>query len=80
MAVLTRAQKKQVASPWVREEKPKDLTVTEILAAVQATEDWIQANQASFVAALPQPVQGKPNAAATVKLFVSTAMNRARLR
>ena len=84
MAVLTRAERKKIASPWVRDVirdlgESKNLTVTDITEAVQATEDWIAANQASYVAALPQPFKGNTNGAAKVKLFVYTAMKRAGL-
>lgn len=52
MAVLTRAERKKIASPWVREvirdkRESRNLTVTDILPAVQATEDWIEANNPS---------------------------------
>ena len=84
MASLIRAEKKKVTSPWVREvirdlRESRDLDVTDILASVQATEDWIQANQASYVAALPQPFKLRTNGTTKTKLFVYTAMKRAGL-
>ena len=84
MAILTRAERKRVASPWVRAVirdlgESKDLTVTDLEEAVQATEDWIAANQASYVAALPEPFKSNTTASAKVRLFVYTAMKRAGL-
>ncbi len=84
MAVLTRAQKKQIASPWVRAiirdlKESQNLTGTDLEAAVQATEDWIASNQASFVAALPEPFKSNTTGAAKTLLFVHTAMKRSGL-
>lgn len=84
MAVLTRAERKKIASPWVRAVirdlgESKNLTSTDIMDAAQATEDWIQTNQASFVAALPEPFKSNTNATAKTRLFVYTAMKRAGL-
>ncbi len=52
MAVLTRAERKKIASPWVREvirgkREARNLTVTHLLPVVQYTEDWIEANNPS---------------------------------
>ena len=49
------------------------------IPAIQDTEDWIDANQASFVASLPQPFRGNTNAAEKTLLFVYVAMKRAAL-
>ncbi|KKL98195.1 hypothetical protein LCGC14_1826850 [marine sediment metagenome] len=81
MAVLTRAERKKIASPWVRKiitelGQSKNLTVTDLEAAVQATEDWIEANQASYVAILPEPFKTNTDASAKILLFVYTAMKR----
>ncbi len=81
MAVLTRAERKKIASPWVRKVirdlgQSKNLTVTDLEAAVQYTEDWIEANQASYVAGLPQPFKSSTDASAKILLFVYTAMKR----
>ncbi len=81
MAVLTRAERKKIASPWVRKiirdlGQSTNLTVTDLEAAVQATEDWIAANQASYVAALPEPFKANTDASAKILLFVYTAMKR----
>jgi len=84
MAVLTRLERKKIASPWVRKVitelgQSKTLTGTDIRAAVQATEDWIEANQASYVAALPEPFKANTDARAKTLLFLYTAMKRGSL-
>ena len=81
MAILTRAERKKAASPWVRKiitelRESKNLTVTDILAAFQYTEDWITANQASYVSGIPQPFKANTDASAKILLFVYTAMKR----
>ena len=84
MVVLTRQEKKNIASPWVRKvfqeaAKAADLTLSDLEPAIQDTEDWIGDNQASFVAALPEPFKGNTNAAEKTLLFVYVAMKRAGL-
>ena len=81
MAVLTRLERKKIASPWVRKiitelDQSKNLTLTDLEAAVQYTEDWIEANQANYVAGLPQPFKANTDASAKILLFVYTAMKR----
>ena len=81
MAVLTRPERKKIASPWVRKVirdlgQSQNLTFTDLEAAVQATEDWIEDNQASYVAALPQPFKANTDASAKILLFIYTAMKR----
>ncbi len=84
MAILTRQERKNIGSPWIRKvyqeaAKAADLSFTEIEAAIQDTEDWIDANQASFVAALPEPFKSKTNGAEKTLLFVYVTMKRAGL-
>ncbi len=81
MAVLTKAERKKIASPWVRKvitelKQSKNLNFTDLEAAVQYTEDWIAANQANFVTGLPEPFKSSTNASAKILLFVYTAMKR----
>ena len=84
MVVLTRLERKKIASPWVRKvitelEQSKNLTFTDLEAAVQYTEDWIEDNQADYVLGLPQPFKANTNASAKILLFVYTAMKRGNL-
>lgn len=81
MAALTRADRKKVASPWVRTVirdlgESKGLTVTDLEAAVTAIDNWIAANQASLVASLPEPFKSNTSASAKIRLFIYTAMKR----
>jgi hypothetical protein len=66
----------QVMRNW-----PGSLAVTkqELRAAVDATDDWIEANQTSFNTALPQPFRGSATLAQKTFLFCYVAMRRAGL-
>ena len=84
MAVLTRQEKKDIASPWVQKvfedaKKTGDLSFSDLEPAVQYTEDWIESNQASFASGLPQPFKSKTDASEKTFLFVYVAMKRAGL-
>lgn len=52
------------------------VTKTELRAAVDATDDWIEANQASFNSALPQPFRGAATTPMKTLLFCYVAMRR----
>ena len=84
MAALTRQERKNIASPWVRKvyqeaQKAADLTFSDLEPAIQATEDWIQANQGNFLAVLPQQFKSKTNGVEKTLLFVYVVMKRAGL-
>ena len=84
MAVLTRQEKKKIASPWVRKvfeeaRKTGNLSLSDLEPAIQDTEDWIRANQVSYLAALPEPFKSKTNGPEKTLLFVYVAMKRAGL-
>jgi hypothetical protein len=60
MAVLTEAERELIWEEMVsknREGEVDSLTREELRAAIDATDDWIVANQASFNAALPIPAR-----------------------
>lgn len=62
---------------WSREhEELAVVNKTELQAAVDATDDWIDANQASFNAALPEPFASNATAAQKTFLFVVVAAMR----
>jgi hypothetical protein len=52
---------------------------TDLRAAVDATDAWIEANQASFNSALPQPFRGAATAPQKTLMFCYVAMRRAGL-
>lgn len=51
----------------------------DLSAAVDATDTWIEANQASFNAAIPQPARGAMSTAQKTILFCLVALKRAGL-
>jgi len=51
----------------------------ELLAAVAATDDWIEANQAAINAALPQPFRANATTAQKTLLFCAVALARVSL-
>lgn len=55
------------------------VTKTDLKAALDATDDWIEANQTAFNTALPQPFRGAANTQAKTLLFCYVAMRRAGL-
>lgn len=68
---------------WMRElDLPlSGITKPDIAAALAATDDWIDANQASFNQALPQPFRSAASLPMKTLLFCYVAMRRAgRLR
>lgn len=72
MAVLLEADRKIIVEEILsknREAEPDSLTFEDLLAAVNATDDWIVANSASFNAALPQPARGVLTARQKAWLF-----------
>lgn len=52
------------------------LSTSELLAAVNATDAWIDANQASFNSALPQAARDNLTAAQKTLLFCAVALAR----
>jgi hypothetical protein len=55
------------------------VTKPELRAAVDATDDWIEANQTSFNQALPQPFRGSASLIQKTMLFAYVAFRRAGL-
>jgi len=55
------------------------ITKPDLKAAVDATDDWIEANQTSFNTALPQPFRSNATLAQKTFLFCYVAMRRAGL-
>ncbi len=53
-----------------------DLTKAQLRAAVDATDTWIDANQGSYNAALPQPARNNLTAAQKTLLFCTVAAMR----
>ena len=58
------------------QETVADINKVQLMAAVVATDDWIEANQASYNAALPQPFKGNATAVQKTLIFCAVAMAR----
>lgn len=56
---------------------PCNITKAELRAAVDATDDWIEANQASFNTALPTAARNNLNLVQKTLLFSYVALKRA---
>jgi hypothetical protein len=54
-------------------EAPPALTTADLRAAVDATDDWIEANKASYNAALPEPARSTLTARQKAYLFLVVA-------
>lgn len=84
MVVLTRAQRHSIGSPLLRKiyeeaKKTAPLSFTEIEAVIQYTEDWIEANEPSYVTDIPEPFKAKSTPAEKTFVFVYTLMRKAGL-
>ncbi len=70
MAVLSEADRVDAWSRWMQDnEDDTSFTKDELRDAVNATDDWIQANQANYVAALPSPFRTQSNLKQKLMLF-----------
>lgn len=83
MAVLSEAERWRIFAQLMRG-LPSSLggwpvTKAELRAAVDATDAWIDANQAAFNTALPQPFRTAASAELKTYLFCFVAMRRAGL-
>lgn len=62
---------------WMRDNTEAcGFTKAELRAALDATDDWIDDNAASFNSALPQPFRGAATSAQKTLLFCYVAMRR----
>lgn len=78
MAVLSDTDRARVTAQWMRDNLEScGFTKTQLAAAVNATDDWIDGAQATYNSALP--VAFRNNASLTQKtlLFCFVAMRRA---
>ena len=60
-----------------RRVEPIGITKTELRAAIDAIDDWVEANAAAFNAAIPQPARGALTAAQKAALLSAIARKRA---
>jgi len=69
----------QIMRDWPRGTGLPGTTKPDLRAAIDATDDWIEANQGSFNAALPLPFRTAATAPQKTFLFCYVAMRRAGL-
>jgi hypothetical protein len=81
MAVMDATNRLRTWAPamrdWPRSIGMPGVTKPELRAALNATDDWIEANQGSFNAALPIPFRTTATVPQKVFLFCYVAMRRA---
>lgn len=60
MAVLTDQQRAEVTAEWMQQAKgPHTILKTDVRAAVDGYDSWVDANAASANQSLPQPARGQ---------------------
>ena len=81
MAVLTNEKRKALWEEFMRQlstrrEPLGALTKAELRDAVNAMDDWINSNSASFNTAIPQPARGELTAKQKAELFMFVIRGR----
>lgn len=78
--MLTEPQRQDTSAEIQRDlskiREPIALTKAELKAAIDATDDWIESNQAAFNTALPAAARANLTANQKVKLFMYVASKR----
>lgn len=78
MAVLDATNRARIGFQWMRDNLATTaFTKTDLAAAVNATDDWIDTNQAAFNTALPANFKNNATLAQKTLLFCYVAMRRA---
>jgi hypothetical protein len=77
---LTPEQREELRSLYSAEaygwERPTSYEKPHLLAVIDAVDDWIEANSASFNAALPQPFRGEASPQDKLRVFHLVARAR----
>lgn len=77
MAAMDETNRKRAWLRWMRDNRETcAFTKADLRAALDACDDWIDANQASFNSALPQPFRSQATATQKTLLFCYVAMRR----
>lgn len=77
MALLDAAAKLDIRAVLMRLRNVGTVTKPDLLAAIDSTDGWIDSNQASFNAALPEPFKSAATAQEKTILFCYVAAKRA---
>jgi len=78
---LTTEQRKELARTITRkhygeEGRTANMTCADWEAAAAVVDDWIEAHQADFIAALPEPFKSRSTAFEKKRLFVQAVVSR----
>ena len=80
MALLSNRDRREVWAEFMRESsnahEPLELTKSELRAAVNAIDQWVQDNVAPFNAAIPLPARSALTAKQKARLFFAVAGRR----
>lgn len=77
MAAMDETNRRRTWVAWMRHNAEGcAFTKADLRAALDATDDWIDANTAAFNTALPQPFRGSATATQKTLLFCYVAMRR----
>lgn len=81
MAVLSTVERKGIWARWMQDLSSRlastgSLTKSELRAAVDATDDWIETNQGSFNTALPAAFASAATAKQKAELFMFVASRK----
>ena len=77
MAVLDSTARQAIRDAIMRARNIGAVTKTDLRAAIDATDAWIDANAAAFNTALPEPFKSAANAQEKTVLFCYVALKRA---
>ena len=80
MAVLSNADRLAIRAQWGSElsgrREPFNVSKPDLLATINAVDDWVEANAAAFNLAIPQPARNNLTAAQKTELLYLVARKR----
>jgi hypothetical protein len=80
MAALSNADRSEMLAEFMSElsgtREPVAVTKTELRAAADAIDDWVEANKAAFNTAIPQPARAALTAAQKSRLLMFVVRQR----
>lgn len=80
MAVLTTQERQELSAEIMRDisrlREPLNVTKAAVIAAIIATDDWVEANTASFNSALPLPARTDMTLKQKTQLFMRVVRKR----
>ena len=79
MAILDNTARQEIRDAFMRRRNVGAVTKPDLIAAINATDDWIDGAQASFNAALPEPFKSATAIEQKTLLFCYVSLKRAGL-